>query len=88
MKKSTMLKLIETTNKNFKSAYSYATNFFAGINKGESYAKIMPVDTLGHSIGSTWHTSTVTKIENTDYTLTLHTRNSVYVFLKVATIEL
>mgnify|MGYP003412598525 CR=1 FL=1 len=88
MKKAAILKFVETTNETFKSTYSYAINFFVGVNKTYSYAKIMPVDIFGNSIGNTWHTSTVTKIENTEYTLTIHTRNSVYVFLKVGTVEL
>ena len=82
----TLFRFVESTNKEFKELYSSFQFFYVGSKKDLTRGKVVPVDMFGNKLFETWELSTIVKVENTDYTLTLHTRNNVYVFLKVSNI--
>ena len=78
-------RIVESTNRNFKEHFNRGTAFILNLVGENSVVLEMThiIPETGEIIPcNTWVTSTVVKVEETTYTVTFFTRNSVYVFLK------
>lgn len=78
-------RIIETTNEKFKRSYNRGTAFIINrVGKNEGILEMTHIipETRELIPCNTWLTSTLTKVEETTFTITFFTRNSVYIFLK------
>lgn len=85
MKTKTIYRIVETNNRSFKEHFNRGTAFI--INRVGKNGVILEMTHVIPETGeiiacNNWLTSRLVKVEETTFTITFFTENSVYIFLK------